>query len=50
MENIVERGVVLAPEDGAMDIGHLFTSGEFVDTEMFGIGDGGSLTIARSLL
>lgn len=28
LENLVERGVILAPEDGTIDIDHLFTSGE----------------------
>ena len=50
MENIVERGVILAPDGGAIDISHLFTSGETIDAEMFGIGDDGSLTASGSLL
>jgi two-component system, NtrC family, response regulator HydG len=50
MENLVERGVILAPDGGAIDIGHLFTSGETIDAEMFGIGDNGSLTASGSLL
>ena len=28
LENLIERGVILAPEDGGIDISHLFTSGE----------------------
>ncbi|CDY79092.1 Positive regulator of phenol hydroxylase [Caballeronia glathei] len=50
MENIVERGVILAPDGGAIDISHLFISGETVDAQMFGIGDDGSLTASGSLL
>jgi DNA-binding NtrC family response regulator/predicted hydrocarbon binding protein len=50
MENIVERGVILAPDGGAIDIGHLFTSGETIDTDTFGIGEDGSLTVSRPLI
>jgi len=28
LENLIERGVILAPENGAIDISHLFNSGE----------------------
>ncbi|WP_306603591.1 sigma-54-dependent Fis family transcriptional regulator [Azonexus sp.] len=28
LENLIERGVILAPDEGAIDIDHLFTSGE----------------------
>jgi two-component system, NtrC family, response regulator HydG len=49
MENIVERGVILANDGGAIDVGHLFTSGETIETETFGIGDDGSLTASRAL-
>ncbi|GAC1620081.1 MAG: sigma-54-dependent Fis family transcriptional regulator [Nevskia sp.] len=31
LENIVERGVILAPEGGAIDAFHLFSGGELVD-------------------
>jgi DNA-binding NtrC family response regulator/predicted hydrocarbon binding protein len=50
MENLVERGVILAPDGGAIDIGHLFTSGETIDAQMFGLGINGSLTPSGSLL
>jgi len=50
MENLVERGVILAPDGGAIDIGHLFTSGETIDAQMFGLGINGSLTPSASLL
>lgn len=42
MENIVERGVILAPEGGAIDIGHLFTCGEKLETQLFGLGNNGA--------
>ncbi|WP_460904007.1 sigma 54-interacting transcriptional regulator [Paraburkholderia jirisanensis] len=50
MENIVERGVILANDGGAIDIGHLFTSGESIDTATFGVGEDGSLMASSSLL
>jgi two-component system response regulator HydG len=50
MENLVERGVILAPDGGAIDIGHLFTSGETIDAEMFGLGTDGALMPTGSLL
>ncbi|MFM0393330.1 sigma 54-interacting transcriptional regulator [Paraburkholderia phytofirmans] len=50
MENIVERGVILAPDGGAIDIGHLFTSGETIDAKLFGLGTDGSLAPSGSLL
>ncbi len=28
LENLIERGVILAPEDGGIDVSHLFISGE----------------------
>ncbi|SAL65962.1 sigma-54 dependent transcription regulator [Caballeronia arvi] len=49
LENIVERGVILANDGGAIDIGHLFTSGETVETESFGIGDDGTLMASGAL-
>ncbi|WP_226498239.1 sigma-54-dependent Fis family transcriptional regulator [Ferribacterium limneticum] len=33
LENLIERGVILAPEDGGIDISHLFTSGENIRRE-----------------
>ena len=49
MENIVERGVILAPDRGAIDISHLFTSGEQINTALFGIGTDGSLMASKML-
>jgi two-component system, NtrC family, response regulator HydG len=50
MENIVERGVILAPEGGAIDIGHLFISGETIETALFGLDTSGALSPSGSLL
>jgi DNA-binding NtrC family response regulator len=33
LENLIERGVILAPDDGGIDISHLFTSGENIRRE-----------------
>ena len=49
LENIIERGVILASEGGAIDISHMFTSGEEVETPMFGLGGDGSLVNAEEL-
>jgi two-component system, NtrC family, response regulator HydG len=50
MENLVERGVILAPDGGAIDISRLFTSGETIDAEMFRLGTNGALMPTGSLL
>ncbi|AUW60670.1 sigma-54-dependent Fis family transcriptional regulator (plasmid) [Sphingobium sp. SCG-1] len=34
LENVIERGVILAPEGEGIDVCHLFTSGERLDTEL----------------
>jgi len=49
MENIVERGVILAPDRGAIDISHLFTSGEKINAALFGVGTDGSLMASKAL-
>jgi len=41
LENVIERGVILAPDDSPIDASHLFTSGEQFDTEQFVIGPDG---------
>lgn len=46
LENIIERGVILAPEDGAVDLVHLFTSGEKIRTPHFKLGKTGELSAA----
>ena len=33
LENVIERGVILAPDGGGIDVMHLFTSGEIVRPE-----------------
>ena len=43
MENVIERGVILAPEKGAIDSSHLFTSGERFGDQLFEIGREGRL-------
>jgi two-component system, NtrC family, response regulator HydG len=49
LENLIERGVILAPNGGPIDISHMFTSGEKVETTMFGLGGDGSLAMAEQL-
>lgn len=43
LENLVERGVVLASDDGAIDIGHLFLGDERLDAEWLGLRNDGAL-------
>jgi len=43
MENVIERGVILAPADGAIDSPHLFTSGERFTEQRFAINRDGKL-------
>ncbi|MCX5543100.1 sigma-54-dependent Fis family transcriptional regulator [Paraburkholderia sp. CNPSo 3076] len=43
LENIVERGVILAGDDAPIDVGHLFISGETFDLSVFGVDEHGSL-------
>ena len=46
MENVVERGVILGTEGSAIDVGHLFTSGERLDTTGFELDGHGTLKVA----
>ena len=46
LENIIERGVILALDDGPVDLPHLFTSGERVKERQFKLGQGGGLRAA----
>ena len=48
LENMVERGVILATEGVAIDLGHLFTSGEKFAAR-FDLGRNGELTAAERL-
>lgn len=43
LENLVERGVVLASDGGAIDVSHLFLGGEKLDAEWLGLRRDGSL-------
>ncbi|MBL4612609.1 MAG: sigma-54-dependent Fis family transcriptional regulator [Emcibacter sp.] len=43
LENLVERGVILAPQDGAIDLCHLFTFGEEITIPILGINKDGAL-------
>ncbi|UZE21146.1 sigma-54-dependent Fis family transcriptional regulator [Pseudomonas sp. B21-056] len=46
LQNLVERGVISAPDGGAIDLAHLFTSGERLAQPMFSIGHRGQLAAA----
>lgn len=43
LENLIERGIILAPNDGAIDLVHLFTFGEEITIPIFGINKDGSV-------
>jgi two-component system response regulator HydG len=43
LENVVERGVILAPDGGAIDSVHLFAGGEQVESSHLSVGAGGML-------
>ena len=43
LENMVERGVILVDDGGALDICHLFTSGERIDTRTLALSRKGTL-------
>ncbi|OIQ86033.1 nitrogen fixation protein VnfA [mine drainage metagenome] len=45
LENIIERAVILAPENGApLDVAHLFVQGDEVNAPFFGLSANGQLT------
>ncbi|RMF11874.1 MAG: AAA family ATPase, partial [Alphaproteobacteria bacterium] len=48
LENLVERGVILAPENDAIDLCHLFTFGEEVTTDILALGKEGTLNRAKN--
>ena len=48
LENVVERGVILAPDGGAIDSVHLFAGGEQVESSHFSVGAGGMLRRAAA--
>jgi two-component system response regulator HydG len=45
LENVLERGIILADEDGAIDISHLFSVGENpANSTLLGLSELGTLT------
>ncbi|RME66197.1 MAG: AAA family ATPase, partial [Alphaproteobacteria bacterium] len=48
LENLIERGVILAQKAGVIDLCHLFTSGEKVDSSILALSKTGSLRGARA--
>jgi DNA-binding NtrC family response regulator/predicted hydrocarbon binding protein len=44
LENMIERGVILAPENEPIGLSHLFTSGESVTSVVLGLAKGGALS------
>jgi two-component system, NtrC family, response regulator HydG len=49
LENVIERGVILATEHRAIDVGHLFTGGEQFATSHYALDRQGALTTAERL-
>ena len=43
LENVIERGVIMAPENGSIDLCHLFTYGEKMTSSVFRLDEEGSL-------
>lgn len=48
LQNLVERGVISVAEEGAIDLPHLFTSGERLTQPMFSVGTGGTLATSQN--
>jgi two-component system, NtrC family, response regulator HydG len=48
LENVIERGVILAVDRGPIDVCHLFTHDENLTTSCFRVSDGGRLTADES--
>jgi DNA-binding NtrC family response regulator/predicted hydrocarbon binding protein len=48
LENVIERGVILAPDDGSIDTAHLFTSGERFDQKRFSVDVEGRIVPAEA--
>ena len=44
LENLVERGVILAPDGGSIDTVHMFGGGERLEAASLGVGRDGALT------
>ncbi|MBL6751039.1 MAG: sigma-54-dependent Fis family transcriptional regulator [Nevskia sp.] len=49
LENMIERGVILARRGGAIDVGQLFTSGEHWDSPTFGLNLDGNVAAGGRL-
>lgn len=49
LENMIERGVILAPDGGAIDVSHLFTGGEQWISPTFGLRNDGSVSSSHRL-
>jgi two-component system, NtrC family, response regulator HydG len=43
LQNLIERGVIYAEEDGAIDSVHMFRRGELIRDDVFALGSGGLL-------
>ena len=43
LQNLIERGVIYAEEDGAIDSVHIFRRGELIKNDVFALGSGGLL-------
>ena len=43
LENVIERGIIMAPENGSIDLCHLFTYGEKMTSSVFHLDEEGSL-------
>lgn len=46
LQNLVERGVIMAAHDEPIDVHHLFRGGEMLNPQTLGLGAGGRLTAA----
>ena len=49
LENMIERGVILAQRDGAIDVSHLFIGGERLDSSTFGLSEDGRVSASGRL-
>ena len=47
LENIIERAVILADDGGSLDLGHLFTSGEEIDSTSFILKRNGKIVLSE---
>jgi DNA-binding NtrC family response regulator/predicted hydrocarbon binding protein len=50
MENLIERAVILADEGAALDISHLFTTGEDFNIQTFSVQKNGALSPSAEIL